>query len=169
MMDLIGTGGGALPTATQQSGGAGPQTSYMMLGTDSDRSEGLSYNGSAWGSEGSSSQGFAYGALTGQETAALAFYGATSPAGSNRTTGEEYNGTAWTTVVPSLPDQGSSGSAGGTSTASVFAGSNATARYWDGTTVGATASMAVSTRGNFYAIGNSANGFLAVNGSPGQS
>ena len=26
--------------------------------------------------------------------------------------------------------------------------------------------MAVSTRGNFYAIGNSANGFLAVNGSP---
>jgi len=160
------TGGGALPTATQQSGGAGPQTSYMMLGTDSDRSEGLSYNGSAWGSEGSSSQGFAYGALTGQETAALAFYGATSPAGTSRSTGEEYNGTAWTTVVPSLPDQGSSGSAGGTSTASVFAGSNATARYWDGTTVGATASMAVSTRGNFYAIGNSANGFLAVNGSP---
>ena len=158
------SGGGALPTATQQSGGAGPQTSYMMLGTDSDRSEGLSYNGSAWGAEGSSSQGFAYGALAGQETAALAFYGATSPAGTSRSTGEEYNGTAWTTVVPSLPNQGSSGGAGGTSTASVFAGNSTTARYWDGTTVAATASMATA-RGNYYSIGSSADGFIAASGS----
>ena len=158
------SGGGALPTATQQSGGAGPQTNYMMLGTDSDRSEGLSYNGSAWGSEGSSSQGFAYGALTGQETSALAFYGATSPAGTSRSTGEEYNGTAWTTVVPSLPNQGSSGGAGGTSTASVFAGNSTTARYWDGTTVAATASMATA-RGNYYSIGSSADGFIAASGS----
>ena len=157
------TGGGALPTATQQSGGAGPQTSYMMLGTDSDRSEGLSYNGSAWGAEGSSSQGFAYGALAGQETAALAFYGATSPAGASRSTGEEYNGTAWTTVVPSLPNQGSSGAGGGTSTAAVFAGSGTTARYWNGTTVAATTSMA-NPRANYGAIGGTPGAFVAAGG-----
>ena len=157
------SGGGALPTATQQSGGAGPQTSYMMLGTDSDRSEGLSYNGSAWGAEGSSSQGFAYGALAGQETAALAFYGATSPAGTSRSTGEEYNGTAWTTIVSSLPDQGSSGAGGGTSTAAVFAGSGTTARYWNGTTVAATARMA-NPRANYGAIGGTPGSFIAAGG-----
>ena len=160
------TGGGALPTATQQSGGAGPQTSYMMLGTDSDRSEGLSYNGSAWGAEGSSSVGFAYGALAGQETAALAFYGATSPAGSNRSTGEEYNGTAWTTVVPSLPNQGNSGAGGGTSTAAVFAGNGTTARYWNGTTVAATTSMA-NPRANYGAIGGTPGAFVAAGGNAG--
>ncbi len=160
------SGGGALPTATQQSGGAGPQTSYMMLGTDSDRSEGLSYNGSAWGAEGSSSQGFAYGALAGQETAALAFYGATSPSGSNRSTGEEYNGTAWTTVVPSLPNQGNSGGAGGTTSGAVFAGNGTTARYWDGTAVAATTSMA-NPRANFGCIGGNPGAFVAAGGNSG--
>jgi len=159
----IWTAGTSLPVATQQSGGAGPETSYMMLGTNPDRSEGLSYNGSAWSAEGSSSQGFAYGALTGQETAALAFYGATSPAGTPRGTGEEYNGTAWTTIVPSLPNQGNSGGAGGTTSAAVFAGAGTTARYWDGTTVAATTSMA-NPRANYGSIGGSPGTFVAAGG-----
>ena len=159
----IWTAGTSLPVATQQSGGAGPETSYMMLGTNPDRSEGLSYNGSAWSAEGSSSQGFAYGGLAGQETAALAFYGATSPAGTNRSTGEEYNGTAWTTIVPSLPDQGNSGGAGGTTSAAVFAGAGTTARYWDGTTVAATTSMA-NPRANYGSIGGSPGTFVAAGG-----
>ena len=159
----IWTAGTSLPVATQQSGGAGPETSYMMLGTPSDRSEGLSYNGSAWSAEGSSSEGFAYGALAGQETAALAFYGATSPAGTPRGTGEEYNGTAWTTIVPSLPNQGNSGGAGGTTSAAVFAGAGTTARYWNGTTVAATTSMA-TPRANYGSIGGPPGIFVAAGG-----
>ena len=157
------TAGTALPVATQQSGGAGPETSYMMLGTNPNRSEGLSYNGSAWSAEGSSSEGFAYGALAGNETAALAFYGATSPAGTNRSTGEEYNGTAWTTIVPSLPSQGNSGGAGGTTSAAVFAGAGTTTRYWNGTTVAATTSMA-NPRANYGSIGGSPGTFVAAGG-----
>jgi hypothetical protein len=159
----IWTAGTSLPVATQQSGGAGPETSYMMLGTPSDRSEGLSYNGSAWSAEGSSSEGFAYGALAGQETAALAFYGATSPAGTPRGTGEEYNGTAWTTIVPSLPNQGNSGGAGGTTSAAVFSGAGTTARYWNGTTVAATTSMA-TPRANYGSIGGPPGIFVAAGG-----
>jgi hypothetical protein len=156
----IWTAGTSLPVATQQSGGAGPETSYMMLGTPSDRSEGLSYNGSAWSAEGSSSEGFAYGALAGQETAALAFYGATRYSKRNR---KEYNGTAWTTIVPSLPNQGNSGGAGGTTSAAVFSGAGTTARYWNGTTVAATTSMA-TPRANYGSIGGPPGIFVAAGG-----
>jgi len=154
-------GGTVLPSPNQQGGGAGPQTAYLHLGGGAPTTC-LSYNGASWASEGASSEGFAYYGLAGTDTAGLAFYGAESPPGTNRTTGEEYNGTSWTTAVATLPDQGNSGTSGGTTASAIFAGSGTTARYWNGTTVAAAASMA-NPRGNAYGAG-SGTAFVASSG-----
>ena len=158
------TGGTSLPGALQQAGGAGPQTANIILGGGNPTTS-LSYNGSSWSSEGSSSEAFAYYGLAGANSeAALAFYGAEGPPGTNRTTGEEYNGTSWTTVVGTLPNQGNSGGATGTVTSAIFAGNSTTVRSYDGTSI--TLEPAMSTaRGNGYIGGTATNG-ITSGGSP---
>ena len=151
------SGGGALPTATQQSGGAGPQTSYMMLGTDSDRSEGLSYNGSAWGAEGFDP--YNPGGIAAHHIAAgivgiLAGLFHLSVRPPQRL----YKGLRMGNVETVL-----SSSIAAVFWAAVFAGSGTTARYWNGTTVAATASMA-NPRANYGAIGGTPGSFIAAGG-----
>ena len=162
------TGGTALPGSLQQHGGAGPQTANIILGGGNPTTS-LSYNGSAWSSEGSSSEAFAYYGLAGANSeAALAFYGAEGPPGTNRTTGEEYNGTSWTTVIGTLPSQGNSGGAQGTVTSAIFAGNSTTVRSYDGTAITIEPSMSQS-RGNGYIGGTATSGVTSGGSAPGST
>tara|TARA_R100001594_G_scaffold38742_1_gene70140 strand:+ start:926 stop:2758 length:1833 start_codon:yes stop_codon:yes gene_type:complete len=162
------TGGTAMPGALQQAGGAGPQTANIVLGGGNPTTA-ISYNGSAWASEGSSSEAFAYYGLAGTNSeACLAFYGAEGPPGTNRTTGEEYNGTAWTTVVGTLPNQGNSGGAQGTTTAAIFAGNSTTVRSYDGTSITLEPSM-TQPRGNGYIGGTATSGITSGGSAPGST
>ena len=162
------TGGTALPGAVQQHGGAGPQTANIILGGGNPTTS-LSYNGSSWSSEGSSSEAFAYYGLAGANSeACLAFYGADGPPGTNRTTGEEYNGTSWTTVVGTLPNQGNSGGATGTVTSAIFAGNSTTVRSYDGTSITLEPAMTQS-RGNGYIGGTATSGITSGGSAPGST
>ena len=162
------TGGTAMPGGLQQAGGAGPQTANIVLGGGNPTTA-ISYNGSAWAAEGSSSEGFAYYGLAGANSeACLAFYGAESPPGTNRTTGEEYNGTAWTTVVGTLPNQGNSGGAQGTTTSAIFAGNSTTVRSYDGTSIALEPAMA-QPRGNGYIGGTATSGITSGGSAPGST
>jgi hypothetical protein len=162
------TGGQSLPGALQQAGGAGPQTANIILGGGNPTTS-LSYNGSSWSSEGSSSEAFAYYGLAGANSeACLAFYGAEGPPGTNRTTGEEYNGTSWTTVVGTLPNQGNSGGATGTVTSAIFAGNSTTVRSYDGTSITLEPAMTQS-RGNGYIGGTSTSGITSGGSAPGST
>ena len=162
------TGGTAMPGALQQAGGAGPQTANIVLGGGNPTTA-ISYNGSAWASEGSSSEAFAYYGLAGENSeACLAFYGAEGPPGTNRTTGEEYNGTAWTTVVGTLPNQGNSGGAQGTTTAAIFAGNSTTVRSYDGTSITVEPAM-TQPRGNGYIGGTATSGITSGGSAPGST
>jgi len=162
------TGGTSLPGALQQAGGAGPQTANIILGGGNPTTS-LSYNGSSWSSEGSSSEAFAYYGLAGANSeACLAFYGADGPPGTNRTTGEEYNGTSWTTVVGTLPNQGNSGGATGTVTSAIFAGNSTTVRSYDGTSITLEPAMTQS-RGNGYIGGTATSGITSGGSAPGST
>ena len=162
------TSGTSLPGALQQAGGAGPQTANIILGGGNPTTS-LSYNGSSWSSEGSSSEAFAYYGLAGANSeACLAFYGAEGPPGTNRTTGEEYNGTSWTTVVGTLPNQGNSGGATGTVTSAIFAGNSTTVRSYDGTSITLEPAMTQS-RGNGYIGGTATSGITSGGSAPGST
>jgi len=163
------TSGTSLPASRQFHGGTGPQTDHLILGGPSPATSSLAYNGSAWSSEGSSSEDFAYYGLAGTNSgAALAFYGADGPPGTNRTTGEEYNGTSWTTVIGTLPNQGNSGQAQGTTTAAIFAGNSTTVRSYDGTSITLEPAMA-QPRGNGYIGGTATSGITSGGSAPGST
>jgi hypothetical protein len=162
------TGGTNLPSGNQFHGGVGPQTANIILGGGSGLpSTGtLEYDGSTWTSGGSTSAGFAYYGLAGEQTSCLAFYGATSPAGTPRGTGEEYDGTSWTTVVPSLPNQRTSGQAQGTVTNALFMGNGTTVTHWDGTSLTGQPAMS-QPRGNGYIGGTATSGVTSGGSAPG--
>lgn len=155
------TGGTNLPSGNQFMGGVGPQTANIILGGGPLPSTGtLEYDGSTWTSGGSTSEGFAYYGLAGEQTSCLAFYGGTSPAASPRGTGEEYDGTSWTTIVPSLPDQRTSGQAQGTVTNALFMGNGTTVTHWDGTSLTGQPAMN-NARGNSYIGGTATLGVIS--------
>jgi len=164
------TGGTSLPASRQFHGGTGPQTDHLILGGGPvSATSALGYNGSAWSSEGSSSEDFAYYGLAGANSgAALAFYGADGTPGTNRTTGEEYNGTSWTTVIGTLPNQGNSGQAQGTTTAAIFAGNSTTVRSYDGTSITLEPAM-TQPRGNGYIGGTGTSGITSGGSAPGST
>jgi len=156
------TGGTNLPSGNQFMGGVGPQTANIILGGGPGLpgTGTLEYDGSTWTSGGSTSEGFAYYGLAGEQTSCLAFYGGTSPAASPRGTGEEYNGTSWTTVVPSLPNQRTSGQAQGTVTNALFMGNGTTVTHWDGTSLTDQPAMN-NARGNSYIGGTATLGVIS--------
>jgi hypothetical protein len=89
--------GGALPAASTEQVGTGPQTSALMIGSETGLPVGvvLEYDGSSWTSGGTLNTARYGGGASGTQTSGLYFTGRT-PSFSTAT--ESYNGSAWTSV-----------------------------------------------------------------------